>query len=268
MSDKSFFTEPQLPPAPHQAERFRSQVRDFFRFIVKPDFRRGHGRGVGDGWFKDWQLNLPWQRLLQWAAFMWAVNIIVLAPIALVVADGVGATHRIEFSYSLLPLAVIWAPIVEEILFRFSVRRPSLAIWLVPMMIVVLLNQGTVIGTLCLIAVLAIIMLLYPKLGLNGATTRLRLPFSFLRFYRRCFVWLMHIAVFAFAYLHILNYEFDSISMLAVLVMVLPQWFSGLALMWMRIRYGIANAIYLHAIFNGGPVLLMLLVKLAGLPLS
>ncbi|MDK7178575.1 hypothetical protein QP445_14240, partial [Micrococcus luteus] len=98
----------------------------------------------------------------QWAAFMWAVNILVLAPIALVAADGAGATHRLEFSYSRVPLAVIWAPIVEEILFRYSARRPVVAIWLVPLMFFVLLRQGTVIGTLGLILVLAIIMQLYP----------------------------------------------------------------------------------------------------------
>lgn len=274
MSQNSLFTQPQVPqgrkrpPAPHQAERFREQIRDFFRFIVKPDFRRGHGRGSGDGWFKDWQLNLPWRRLLQWAAFMWAVNILVLAPIALVAADGAGATHRLEFSYSMVPLAVIWAPIVEEILFRYSARRPVVAIWLVPLMFFVLLRQGTVIGTLGLILVLAIIMQLYPRLGLTSAEARLRLPFKVLKLYRHVFVWLMHLLVFGFAYMHIYNYEFEHISVVAVLAMVLPQWFSGLALMWMRIRYGIANAIYLHAIFNGGPVLLLLGVKLAGIPLS
>ncbi|MDO5667120.1 MAG: hypothetical protein Q4G44_04780 [Alcaligenaceae bacterium] len=272
MSDNSFFTKPQRDhkksPTPHEAERFREQLGDFFRFIVKPDFRRGHGRGTGDGWFKDWQLNLPWKRLFQWAAFMWAINILVLAPIALVAAGGVNATHRLQFSYMLLPLAVLWAPIVEEILFRFNIRRPLLALWMVPVMIFVLLMQGTVIGTLCLIAVVAIVMILYPKLGLDNYRGRWRLRFKYLKLYRKYFVVIMHLLVFGFAYIHIFNYEFDAINVMTTLVMVMPQWFSGLALMWMRVRYGIGNAIYLHAIFNGGPVFLIMTLKLLGVPLT
>lgn len=272
MSDKRLFTaamqSDKKPPAPHQAERFGAQLRDFFRFIVKPDFRRGYGRGTGDGWFKDWQLNLSWKRLFQWAAFMWAINLLVLAPIALMAAGGANATHRLQFSYLLIPLAVLWAPIVEEILFRFNIRRPLLAIWMVPVMIFVLLMQGTVIGTLCLIAVLAVIMILYPKLGLDSYSGRWRLSFKVLRLYRKFFVVIMHVLVFGFAYMHIFNYEFTAIHLSTTLVMVLPQWFSGLALMWMRVRYGIGNAIYLHAIFNGGPVFLIIALKLLGVPLT
>lgn len=272
MSDNSFLAEPRQknkqPPAPHQAERFTAQLRDFFRFIVKPDFRRGYGRGTGDGWFKDWQLNLPWKRLFQWAAFMWAINLLVLAPIALVAAGGANATHRLQFSYMLVPLAVMWAPIVEEILFRFNIRRPLLAIWMMPVMLFVLLQQGTVIGTLCLIFVLAVVMILYPRLGLDRYGKYWRLPFKFLKLYRKYFVVIMHVLVFGFAYMHIFNYEFTAISMSATLLMVLPQWFSGLSLMWMRVRYGIGNAIYLHAIFNGGPVLLIMTLKLLGVPMT
>lgn len=257
-----------MPNPPHQAKQFFAQIRDFCRFLVKPDFRRGYDRGVGDGWVKDWQLNVSWMRLFQWAFFMWAINILVLAPIAIVAADGINATHRVQFNYMLVPLAVIWAPLVEEILFRFNIRRPLLAIWMMPIMIFVLLKQGTVIGMLCLIAVLAVVMILYPRLGLHRYGKHWHLPFWFLRLYRKYFAIIMHILVLGFAYMHIFNYEFSAASMSTTFVMVLPQWFSGLALMWMRVRYGIANSIYLHAIFNGGPVLLILLVKLLGVPLD
>lgn len=258
----------QKSPSPHQAERFFAQVRDFFRFLVKPDFRRGYGRGAGNGWLKDWQVNASWKRMFQWAIFMWSVNLLILAPIALVAADGVGATHRVHFSFVLVPLAVIWAPIVEEILFRFNMRRPLLALWMMPVMVFVLLKQGTVIGTVSLIAVLAVVMVLYPSLGLDRYGKYWHLPFWFLRLYRQYFVIIMHILVFGFAYMHIFNYKFGTASMLATLVMVMPQWFSGLVLMWMRVRYGIANAIYLHAIFNGGPVFLIMALKLLGVPLE
>ena len=272
MTNNSLFSTPRhmnkKPPAPHQAERFYAQLRDFFRFLVKPDFRRGYGRGAGNGWVKDWQVNTSWKRMFQWAAFMWAINVLVLAPIALVAAGGVDASHRVHFSYMLVPLAVIWAPIVEEILFRFNIRRPLLALWMMPIMVFVLLKQGTVVGTVCLIAVLAIVMIVYPRFGLDRYGKYWHLPFWFLRLYRQYFVIIMHILVFGFAYMHIFNYEFSRASTLTILVMVMPQWFSGLVLMWMRVRYGIANSIYLHAIFNGGPVFLIVILKLLGVPLD
>ena len=196
-----------------------------------------------------------------------AMNLLILAPIAIVAAEGVDATHRIKFSFILLPLAVLWAPVVEEILFRFNIRRPLLALWMMPVMFFVLLKQGTVIGTLCLILVLAVIMIVYPRLGLDSYGKYWRLPLVF-KGVSQVFRFVMHLLVFSFAYIHLFNYEFKSVSLVATLLMVLPQWFSGLALMWMRVRYGIANAIYLHAIFNGGPVVLLMLVKLLGLPLE
>ena len=38
---------------------------------------------------------------------------------------------------------------------------------------------------------------------------------------------------------------------------MLPQWLTGLALGWMRVRRGIGAAIALHAVFNAGPIVLI-----------
>lgn len=43
-------------------------------------------------------------------------------------------------------------------------------------------------------------------------------------------------------------------------LLVLPQWATGLVLGWMRVRRGIGAAIALHALFNGGPVLMIWLL--------
>lgn len=46
-------------------------------------------------------------------------------------------------------------------------------------------------------------------------------------------------------------------------MLVLPQCMTGLVLAWLRVRRGMGASIVLHAIFNGGPVLLIIgLLKL------
>lgn len=255
-------TSKRVPP--HAARLFKEQLRDFLSFLTAPDFKRGYGRETGDGWFKDWQLTLPWKRMFQWAALMWVINILLLGPIAVFVSSEVGADNRLRFSYILIPLAVIWAPLVEEILFRYNLRRPLLALWMVPVMIFVLLNQATITATVTLITVLAIVLILYPSIGLNSSGQRWRLPFGFLRAYRKHFVWIMHLAVFSFAYIHVFNYELSLAHIPITVLLVLPQWVCGLVLMWMRMRYGIANAIYLHAIYNAGPVIAVMLLHFLG----
>src|SRR5690606_22462690 len=43
-------------------------------------------------------------------------------------------------------------------------------------------------------------------------------------------------------------------------LLVLPQWVTGLVLGWQRVRHGIGAALVLHALFHGGPLLLVWLV--------
>ena len=64
----------------------------------------------------------------------------------------------------------------------------------------------------------------------------------------------MHLSVLAFAGLHIHNYEFVELPWWMMLVLVLPQWVTGLALCWIRVQRGIGSAILVHAFFNAGPL--------------
>jgi membrane protease YdiL (CAAX protease family) len=51
-----------------------------------------------------------------------------------------------------------------------------------------------------------------------------------------------------------------SMNLVLLPLLVLPQWVTGLVLGWMRVRRGIGASIMLHAMFNGGPLLLIGLI--------
>jgi hypothetical protein len=59
------------------------------------------------------------------------------------------------------------------------------------------------------------------------------------------------------------NFQLNSMSWYLLPMLVLPQCLTGLVLAWLRVRRGMGASIVLHAIFNGGPVLLIIgLLKL------
>src|SRR3546814_19657669 len=59
--------------------RFRDELLDFFHFIFKPRFgTRLPGRHAVSGWWEDWFPGLSVGRLLKWAIFLWAVNLVFL----------------------------------------------------------------------------------------------------------------------------------------------------------------------------------------------
>jgi hypothetical protein len=122
-------------------QRFRDDFKQFLLFVFRPSLARRVPRSLTvTGWLGDWWPHIRFPRLLAWAATLWALNILVLGPLVLAVFEHSGATHRISVHNLPWLQALLWAPVVEEMLFRFGLRRPLLALGLVPLMLVVLLN--------------------------------------------------------------------------------------------------------------------------------
>ena len=68
---------------------------------------------------------------------------------------------------------------------------------------------------------------------------------------------MFHLATLTFAAVHLSNFVFSKTPYWLLPLLVLPQWLTGLALGWMRVRRGIGAAIALHAVFNAGPIVLI-----------
>lgn len=234
---------------------FWQDFRQFLLYIKRPTFTpRMQGRR-GDGWWCEYKVHTPWKLLFKWLFFVWGFNIFVLAPIALAASMSLGANHRINMDIPyLVLLAAIWAPLFEELLFRFGLRHPRLAVFYVPILIYTMhmKNMPLNIGVVVVLLALLIILDLRRQTSYQQA-----LPFKWRRIYHQWFPVIFHGSVLIFAAMHLSNYELPTGSASLLLpLLILPQWMTGLVVGWMRMRDSFACGVVFHALFNGVPVLI------------
>lgn len=242
---------PLQPDNPSKPDTWVSEWRDFLNFCLRPRLGpRCRRVSPGPGWLLDWLPSIGIGRLLSWAAILWGINLFLFGPLVVSVANQAGATHRVDPENLPWLLALVWAPLVEEMLFRYGLRRPVLALWLVPFFVLALwLGVGVAQSMMFLVAAL----LIYRLTRQGRVPSQQWLPW--LRLYRNWFGWIFHLSVAAFAALHIFNFSITSIAWWMYPILVLPQWFTGLVLAWIRVNRGIGAAIILHALFNFGPLM-------------
>ena len=242
------------------AERraLRAEVRDFLVFVRRPRLTpRPPGRRPVDGFWQDWFPPVRMTRLLQWALLMWTINLLFLGPIAVMAAGMGGATHRLNLQNIPWLTALLWAPVVEELVFRYGLRRLKHLWWLLPMAVAALLSGPGMTGGLLLAAFLALCWLPY---GAGLPLARRPLPWAWRRAQQRVFPWTFHLSSLAFSAVHLYNFNLGQTPLWLLPLLVLPQWVTGMVLGWLRVRQGIGAAILLHGIFNGGPLLLVWMV--------
>lgn len=228
-----------------------TQWRDFLRFCCKP-YLAPRRRLISPraGWLQDWLTGVSWIDLLKWAGALWFLNMFLFGPLVIGVAQSAGASHAVNPAKLPWLLAIVWAPLVEEMLFRFGLRRPVIALWLIPLMIIALWHgPGLVQGVMFAMGIY-LIYRMTRSTAIPGVRAR-----QWLKRYRSQFWWVFHLATILFAGLHIKNFTFSAFEWWMLPVLVLPQWITGLVLGWMRVMHGIGAAILLHAIFNFGPLL-------------
>ena len=145
----------------------------------------------------------------------------------------------------LVPIVVLIAPLLEELLFRGWQNGTRGALWL-------LVCTMPVLGTLVMItdpsrglAALAIIIVAVLA-GLTGwlLLRRNRTP---LAWFARAFPFIFYAMAALFALVHLANY--DQITLAAV-PLVLPQLWAGLLLGYLRQRVGLLGSIAAHATSN------------------
>lgn len=241
-----------MPSAPLA---FRQELADFWRFLWHPDLRRAPGRAVGDSLRSDWRPGVPFSRLLAWAAVLWLINAVLFGPLSLIVAQKLGAAHRLDADHVPVIIAVFWAPLVEELLFRYSLRRPAQAWWMIPLAVVLVMHPLSVLGW----TLLALVLLAACRPLRRGRIARGHWASAWRREYARVYGVIYHLTALAFAAVHLHNFFFGKTTFWLLPLLVLPQWATGLVLGWMRTRRGIGASMALHALFNAGPVMVILL---------
>lgn len=234
---------------------FKTELRDFVRFVKHPTPGPRLPRAAMPALAADWVGGIDLRRIVRWVLFLWGLNLLVLGPLAAGAAWLLGADHR--FNPVDLPwfLALAWAPVVEELMFRLGMRRPGAAIWLVPAFAaIVMYGSGLYTG---IFLALSLALLAWP--GMPGV----RWKFAWSRRYRKVFPWVFHLLTLAFAVLHLLNFNLDTTVWWLMPLLILPQWGTGLVLGWMRVRTGVGASMLMHSLFNAGPMVLVWLLMQA-----
>ena len=132
--------------------------------------------------------------------------------------------------------------------------------WFVPLMAAILVQgAGWASGLMVAAAVLLALAPAWYPAG-HRWQAGWRLSWRGRRRARRAYPWLFHTAALAFAAVHLFNFRLNAMDVLLLPLLVLPQWVTGLVLGWMRVRRGIGASMALHAMFNGGPLLLLGLI--------
>lgn len=239
--------------------RFKHELRDFWRFLRRPTLGpRLPGRRGGNAVAADWLPGVSFKRMLQWAAFLWVINLFVFGPIAVRAADTLSAQHRLDIHNLPWAQILLWAPLIEEVVFRYGLRRIMHALWVVPASIWIMF-QGPV-GYAVLLFCAVLLVCWKPMLHAGRKSLRVTTPWRWSRFYRGAFPWVFHASCLAFALLHLYNFQLLDAEPWLLPLLVLPQWATGIVLGWVRVRHGMGGSVLLHALFNAGPLVMVWLI--------
>ncbi len=232
---------------------FSNDLKEFFHFLRNPKLRN-FPKKMGIFGLKYIFLNHA-KCLFSWALFLWTVNFCIFGPIAAFVAQSKGITHKLDVLNIPWATAIFWAPIVEEMLFRYGFLRPTQSILLSPILIIILLTGPQFWSIICLFLILVCLTFLFWTNFLNQK------KYLFSNFVSRkveqYFALIFHLMTILFASIHLCNFSSIKTAYWVFPILVLPQWATGLALGWIRVRYGISSSIFLHALFNFGPIILI-----------
>lgn len=236
--------------------RLRDDIVDFWRFLRRPSLHRLRPRHTGSGQRADWEPVVPLRRLLAWVALLWIVNLFALGPLAVEAAKMGGAQHRMDMAAIPVFTAVFWAPLLEEMLFRYCLRRPAHVLWIVPVLIYPLLKGPNYLTVTMLFAALAVAF--YTQRP--GSAREGGWKWGWRRRYVRHFPVVLYVASLVFAGMHLGNFYLNKMPLWLMPLLVLPQWLTGLVLSWTRVRRGVGASMLMHGLFNAGPVLLVLAI--------
>ena len=177
--------------------------------------------------------------------------------------ENLGFDKEWQQHLALFFLAVVFAPILEELIFRFPLkyRRGAIAL-AVLCVIAVLTNILQLIGLQMYQAMLlsggvglAIVLLLIMKLN-----QRQKLD----SFSKRYYPFFFYMAALFFAFAHIFNYELEFDQLWMGPFLVLPQLILGLMLGYVRVKYGLWASMMAHAMNNLIPTIAIILMPEGG----
>ena len=197
-------------------------------------------------------------RALFFAAAALMLNIViefgVLSPLADRASIASKLPQAVTLGWTLLALA--FAPVVEELVFRAGLRQAGYTLFIGPALIALIAVPGrrptlivvAILLTLALAAWLLCRHVLFRRAGARFAAGR--------RFVVR-YGWVFWSYAAAFALMHVGNYTWSGPRGALVVLLVAPQFVVGVVAGYVRIRDGLRASVLLHFASNAVAVALM-----------
>lgn len=227
---------------------WRDEWRALARFVHAPRRLSGH-HVEGEPW---------WPRLLWLSAI--AIVLGVAADTAMTpLAAWAGATSVLpeRVTAAFVFGALLFAPIVEELLFRAGLRRVDYTLGFGPLLIAAAMlpwNRTTL--TALAVAACAVLVLLHLAVRTLRHRTRLRMHIA--RTFVRRYPWVFWLYTLAFALAHAGNYDWGNArTVLVAPLLILPQLMIGICLGYIRLRDGLRSSMLMHLLVNATALLLL-----------
>jgi len=225
-----------------------SPLKDFWNFIKYPTPRR-YDEPVQNPFFYINRLFL--------AAFFF--NLLVLTILNATILDPTelgGAFDGLDFSFwKILLVAVVAAPLVEEIIFRLPLRNKTALTVLIAVMAAsysaIILNGQNKEDLIPYVAPAIFSGILLLSLGSKFARDKWNAKLE------DWYPYIFFIVAGMFALIHIYNYNEEAYTWWMVPLLVIPQFVLALFLGFVRLRVGFWACVYMHALNNLIPSLML-----------
>jgi membrane protease YdiL (CAAX protease family) len=145
--------------------------------------------------------------------------------------------------------ALILAPILEELICRAGLRSAKYSLFFGPIFIVTLIGAWQIALSLFFFLMTIVLVHEYLLPWINNGKKpgqNFFLGRSFIQAYPKIF-WMY---AGAFSLMHVMNFSINNVADIAVVFAVIPQFVMGILWGYVRIRDGIASAIFLHFLNN------------------
>ena len=156
--------------------------------------------------------------------------------------------------FFIIMAAVVGAPLMEEFLFRYPLRYHKATFFLLSMSVIYIMIESF---NLNIHVMLNLIIVLFAT-GLLTLVVMDRAQEWWKKVYVRQFPFIFYYIVALFAFLHIYNFDVNTINWYYAPLMVVPQFILGIYLGYVRLRNNIWSSILIHAINNIIPMILFL----------
>lgn len=141
---------------------------------------------------------------------------------------------------NILLLAIIIAPVSEELLFR-AILKPNRITFLLFCVSIFFFAFQFFKAPFCFTFIfLILISFIIYKIRVNINS-----------FVQKNFKSIIFISSFSFAMLHSFNFELTHSLLIALPLLIIPKIYLGFALSFFRIKYGLFSSILMHSIING-----------------